>query len=87
VAGIRRDALLLRDRRRPPSRLVRGLEWRLAKPRLSWIEWVALVTSNPRTLASRAADREIDAQEEREWRERRDDPAGSEMFVVSRRPA
>jgi hypothetical protein len=61
------------------------LEWRLAKPRLSWIEWAALVASNPRTRGSRAADREIDAQEEREWRERRDDPAGSEMFVVSRR--
>jgi SAM-dependent methyltransferase len=85
VEGIRRDALSLRRRRRPQSRLVPGLEWRLAKPRLSWIEWAALIVSNPRTLGSRAADQEVDAQEEREWRVRRDDPAGSEMFVVSRR--
>lgn len=85
LAETRRDVLALHRRRRPRSRLFPGAEWRLAKPRLSWVEWAALVVSNPRTLRSRAADREIEAAEAREWRERRDDPAGSEMFVVARR--
>jgi SAM-dependent methyltransferase len=82
LTRLRRRVLWLRFLRRPPSLLVPGMEWRLQKRERSILETGALILSNPVTIFSGVVDRWLQRADEREWRSRRYDDRGSEMYLV-----